>query len=339
MHVSIGFIGVDPIEPTLELVRLAEACGLDGVESAEHVSLHDAVVPSALYLRETTHIEVGMVGLNAGSRHPALLAMELASLAELGPGRVRATVGTGSPQLMAQIGADMSHPIPRVRSLVEALRALHSGEQLSGESPAGAFDGFRLLSYDGSGLVPYAESSVPIDVMAIRPRMLRLAAQIGDGVALTSGASVEYLTNTVRTLESELAAAGRDRAAFRITASAYAVITPKADQLVEKLLVILARYPAEEAALIMSGALDGEAYIRAASENPVLAAKTFLTPEVVQRVAMLASDPTDLLPLLGRYADTGVDALNIHLVGPLETRAYAVEAIAAARKNLPLERE
>jgi alkanesulfonate monooxygenase SsuD/methylene tetrahydromethanopterin reductase-like flavin-dependent oxidoreductase (luciferase family) len=82
-------MGIGPIESTLWAARAAERFGLGGVWSAEHIGFHDAIVPSALYLRETERLEIGVVGISTAGRHPGLIAMELSSLAELGPGRVR----------------------------------------------------------------------------------------------------------------------------------------------------------------------------------------------------------------------------------------------------------
>ena len=58
-------------------MRAADEAGLDGVWVAEHIGFHDAVVPAALYLRETQRLEVGLVGLSTATRHPGMTAMEL----------------------------------------------------------------------------------------------------------------------------------------------------------------------------------------------------------------------------------------------------------------------
>ena len=110
VRLSVSFMGISPIESTLPAVRAAERFGLDGVWSAEHIGFHDAIVPSALYLRETERLEVGVVGISTAGRHPGLIAMELSSLAELGPGRVRVQVGTGDPSLVAKLGKEVSRP-------------------------------------------------------------------------------------------------------------------------------------------------------------------------------------------------------------------------------------
>jgi alkanesulfonate monooxygenase SsuD/methylene tetrahydromethanopterin reductase-like flavin-dependent oxidoreductase (luciferase family) len=122
-------MGISPIDSTLPAVRAAEHFGLDGIWSAEHIGFHDAIVPSALYLRETEQLEVAVVGISTAGRHPGLIAMELSSLAELGPGRVRVQVGTGDPSLVAKLGKEVVRPARSTEELVQALRAALGGDE------------------------------------------------------------------------------------------------------------------------------------------------------------------------------------------------------------------
>ena len=82
---------------------------------------------------------------------------------------------------------------------------------------------------------------------------------------------------------------------------------------------------------MMRGALDSSRYAEALKRNPAEAAATFFTREAVEGVNVTASGPEDLRAVLDRYASTGIDVLDVHLAGPPETRAYAIESLAAAR--------
>ncbi len=330
MKINIGFIGTDPLPPTVGVVQKAEACGLNGVSYSEHGGFHDAIVPSVLYLQNTSNIEINVLGLSAAERHPGALAMELASLAELGPGRVRAQVGTGAPTMLRQICANMYHPVPRVRSLVEALRTLLAGKELTGVFAAGSFDKYGLVRLEGLDILPLQDRTIPIDVMAIRPQMLKLAAQVGDGVVLTGGTSAEYLSWAVKFIETELAAAGRSREDFRITALAFGVIMPGFEKHFPVLRMLLETYAPELAVHTMMGIVDGVQYEREAREDLKKAGETFFTDDVTEQLTVAAAGVEDMSRILRRYADTGVDIVDIHLVGPANTRVDAVETIAAA---------
>ena len=72
MRLSLSFMGISPIESTLPAVRAAERFGLDGVWSAEHIGFHDAIVPSALYLRETERLEVDQWQVVTRLLHPRI---------------------------------------------------------------------------------------------------------------------------------------------------------------------------------------------------------------------------------------------------------------------------
>ncbi len=334
MKINVGFIGTDPLLPTIEVVQKAEECGLHGVSYSEHGGFHDAIVPSALYLQNTSDIEINVLGLSGAERHPALLAMELASLIEIGPGRVRAQIGSGAPVMLRRICADMYHPVPRVRSLVKTLRALLSGKEISGNFASGSFDKYGLLRLEGTDILPLQDRTIPIDVTAIRPQMLKMAVQEADGVVLTGGTSLEYLAWAVKFIETELAAAGRKREDFRITALTFGVIMPGFEEYFPVLRLLLETYAPELAVHTMQGVIDGVAYARAAAEDPVKAGETFFTDDVTEQLTVAAAGVEDMSRILRRYADTGIDIIDIHLVGPADTRVEAVEIIAAASAEI-----
>jgi alkanesulfonate monooxygenase SsuD/methylene tetrahydromethanopterin reductase-like flavin-dependent oxidoreductase (luciferase family) len=322
MRVSIGFTGFGPLGPTLDAVRAAEAGGLDGVWSAEHIGFHDAVVPSAAYLAMTERIDVGIVGLGPASRHAAMAGTELASLCELGPGRVRVQVGTGDAQLIAKIGARYPRPLGTVRTYVEVLRDVLAGREMLYELPIAPFNGFQLAT---AGIA----EPPPIDVMAIRPKMLRLACEIADGVSLSAGASKTYLADTVATVEAHLDELGRDRSAFHISAMAFGLIAPDLDPMLSAFGAMASTFPADTTAYLSRGAYDTDAYRELVNAGRTLDAARLLTPDAVRGMTFAAT-PDGIGAELERYAATGIDELAILPTAPPEMLAAAVEAIAAA---------
>ena len=50
--------------------RQGEVCVAAQLTTPEHIGFHDAITPSALYLRETERLEIGLVGLSPAARHP-----------------------------------------------------------------------------------------------------------------------------------------------------------------------------------------------------------------------------------------------------------------------------
>ena len=321
MRISVSFMGISPIESTLPVVRAAERLGLDGVWSAEHIGFHDAVVPSALYLRETERLEVVVVGISAAGRHPGLIAMELTSLAELGPGRVRVQVGTGDPSLVAKLGKEVEHPARSTRELVEGLRGALAGDAMNVEYPAYAFRDFKV-----NPLAP----PPAVDVMAVRPLMVRTAARVGDGLSISMAASHAYLADTVRDVERELAARGRDRKSFRISAVALGVISEDLDTARRSAAPLFTIFDPPMLEYLGRGVIEPGSLVEAVESGGTPAAMEMLTPEVVDGIALVAT-PDRLGDALERYAATGIDELAVSIFAAPEDQAPIVEQLARAR--------
>lgn len=316
MRLSLSYAGFGPIAPAVRAVRAVEDAGLDGVSAAEHVGFHDVIVPSALFLTQTRHIEVGIVGPAPVSRHPGLLAMELASLAELGPGRIRVQVGLGDPFLVGRIGGRQAGGLRQVEEFVSALRGLLSGKRLDGTYCGHGFEGYRLAA-----VVP----PPAIDVMAVRPRMLALAARVGDGVSLSAGASRNYLARAVRDIEQALAERGRDRTDYRITAMALGGIAATSEGAAAPVISTLTHFSAEALSVLAPDLLGPEA----TAATPGAVGRS-LTMEIVAEMAVVAT-PESLPAVLADYAATGIDELSVNLLNPSEQIPDLLPLLAAAR--------
>jgi alkanesulfonate monooxygenase SsuD/methylene tetrahydromethanopterin reductase-like flavin-dependent oxidoreductase (luciferase family) len=306
-------------------VAAADRLGLDGVWSAEHVGMNDGVVPSAAYLGITDRIEIGIVGCNTDTRHPGLLAMEIASLTDLGPGRLRLQVGTGDPQLAMKIGASRPvRPVENVEALVHSLRELVGGHSTSVTAPGFTLDHLKLR---------HKNQPPPIDIMAIRPRMLELAATTGDGVALSLGASKAYLKRVVGEVEGHLDRLGRDRSSFRITALTVAGIDDDLAAARNRVARNLAFATGDTADLLTDGVVPfpEPADLAAAMHDggPKAAAELF-ADETVEELGLVAT-PETLVLAIDAYAATGIDELGVVASGNPARSIALVEQLAAAR--------
>lgn len=320
MRLSIAFTGFTGLESTLPAVLAAEKAGFDGVWSAEHIGFHDAVVPSAMYLQQTQRLEIGLVGLSAAGRHPGITAMELLSLSEIGKGRVRVAVGLGDASLVAKLGHKIAQPLAQTSALVTSLRDAMRGSDMKVSYPDFTFDGFRVTPF---GPPP------PIDVMAIRPKMTALAARIGDGLSISVGASRQYIRDTVATVEKELAAAGRDRKSYRITAMALAVIAPNLEMACGPVKAMFSMFPQATAEYLARGVVEPGSLVAVEKSGPMAVMKQW-TQQAVEGV-ILAATPDRIAPALRAYADTGLDELSLILFGDPSEQPALVEQIARAR--------
>lgn len=323
MRLSIAFSGFGGLADTIPIVMAAEEYGIDGVWTAEHLGFHDAVVPSAVYLSKTKRLEIGLVGLSTAGRHPGLTGMELMSLSELAPGRIRCQVGLGDGSLVAKLGRKISKPVTATTAFVNSLRETMQGRDMKVAHPEFTFDGFRLTPL---GPVP------PIDVMAIRPKMVQTAARVGDGLSISVGASIVYIRDIVKDVEQELAAAGRDRRAFRVTALAMAVIGDDLDTIRAPIGPMLSVFPQDTAAFLARGVIDREELLRVEREQGPLGLMKLWTADKVDQIAFVAT-PAMLADRLAEYAETGIDELALMLINSPAEQPGLVKQLTAAHQK------
>jgi 5,10-methylenetetrahydromethanopterin reductase len=324
VRLSLSFTGFGSISADLPAVHAAEECGFDGVWYAEHICAHDAVVPATVYLRETQRLEFALMGINAAGRHPGVTAMELASLAEIAPGRVRAAIGTGVPDLIAKLGHSIEKPVVSTIALHRALKTALAGGAMTEEYP-----GFRFAQYQLNPLATPPE----LDIMAVRPRMVETAARYADGICLSAGSSRTYLAETVRQVEATLAEAGRPRQCFRISVVVPAFITEDMRTARMQVASLLSAFDAGTTEYLAAGLIPPGALVKAiAAGGPSEAVKLF-TPEVIDAVAMVCP-PDGVGESLAAYAQTGVDEIAIAPFMPPDQVPDLVRLLAEYRPTL-----
>jgi alkanesulfonate monooxygenase SsuD/methylene tetrahydromethanopterin reductase-like flavin-dependent oxidoreductase (luciferase family) len=174
----------NPKRPVTELpafARDAEALGVDELWLAEDCFLHGGLTAAATVLAITERLVVGVGLLPTLVRNPAMAAMEIGTLAQLHPGRVRAGFGHGVDSWMRQIGA---RPPDRLRALAEvtsAVRALLHGETVTRDE--------RHVRLDAVALEPPPRVPPPVLIGTTGPKGLAVAAERADGVILPEGSS------------------------------------------------------------------------------------------------------------------------------------------------------
>ncbi len=201
MHAGLCFDGFYSIQEMIELARLADDIGMDSIWMSDHICFRDSIASAMAFLARTGRIKVNPAPLSPYSRHPMVTAMALATMEEFAPGRVAATAGTANPAALREIGIEADRMLRTMREYVTLLRRLLAGETVAFEGEVFTMRGARM------GLVPASE--IPIYMTAVRPRMLRLAGEIGDGVLLSAGCTPDYIRRCVQEVEAGAARAGK----------------------------------------------------------------------------------------------------------------------------------
>jgi alkanesulfonate monooxygenase SsuD/methylene tetrahydromethanopterin reductase-like flavin-dependent oxidoreductase (luciferase family) len=162
------------------LLRHAARAGLDHIGLADHVSFHngtgfDGLTSAAIALadQDTAAVVLGVYQL--ALRHPVTVARQLATLAQIAPGRLVLGVGAGGEDRaeVANCGVD---PATRGRRLDESLRIL---TDLADGHPV-THRG-RFFTVDAARIQPPPQPRIPIVVGGRGDAAIRRAGRYGDG--------------------------------------------------------------------------------------------------------------------------------------------------------------
>ncbi|MBR7839771.1 LLM class flavin-dependent oxidoreductase [Actinospica durhamensis] len=192
-RVGIMFDREQPPEQLTAFARLVEDGGADDLWLVEDLSWGGSIAAAATVLANTQRLRVGIGLCPAPLRNPALLAMELATLARLHPGRLAAGIGHGVPQWMRQVGAWPKSPLALLEETAHALQTLLRGQELTAHGKHVTIDGLRL--------VHPPEQVPPVLIGAMGPRTLRLAGRVGEGSILVEGLDPKHLAATRAVVE------------------------------------------------------------------------------------------------------------------------------------------
>jgi 5,10-methylenetetrahydromethanopterin reductase len=168
-----------PPEDLVPFAQDVEQRGADDLWVVEDLTWAGSIASAATVLAATTRLRVGIGIAPAALRNPALLAMELATLARLYPGRLAAGIGHGVQDWMKQAGADVASPMALLEETAIAVRAMLHGERVTVHG--------REVTLEDVGLVHPPHVVPPVLVGAIGPRTLRLAGRVADGSILVEG--------------------------------------------------------------------------------------------------------------------------------------------------------
>jgi len=165
-----------PLADHREIVQELVDLGYSDVWSAE-ANGTDGFVPLALTAAWAPSLRVGTAIVPSFTRGPATLAMCVATMAEVAPGRFVFGLGTSSDVIVERWnGMVFAEPYKRNRDMVHFLKEALTGAKVDRQYDTFTVSGFRLER--PPEVVP------PILVAALRPGMLRLAGAVADGTVI-----------------------------------------------------------------------------------------------------------------------------------------------------------
>ncbi len=235
--------GPDPVAWLASVARAAQEAGLEGIALMDHLiqipqvgreweDLPEPFVTLGLLAALAPGLRLGTLVSPMSLRAPGPLAKTVATLDVLTGGRAFCGVGAGWwEREHAAYGLPFAPPGERLRQLESGIRTLRA---LWAPGTGPYDDG--LVALPETTCYPRPVGPVPVVVGGRGPRLLALAARLGDAVNLPSDA--ERLASGVATLRRACAQTGRDPAEVAVTVLDVPVIGADREQcaaLVERL--------------------------------------------------------------------------------------------------------
>jgi 5,10-methylenetetrahydromethanopterin reductase len=174
-----------PARDFVAYLRRVEQLGFYEAWIVDDFCFHGGFAQAATALAVTDSLRVGIGVLPAAARNVVFTAMEVATLAQLHPGRLTVGVGHGMPEWMRQAGNWPSSPLTLLDEYVRVLRQLLNGAAVN-------FDGIYVKVRDAKLVHPPAE--LPPVVTGVRgPLSLRCSGEVAQGTVLAEPVAPEYL--------------------------------------------------------------------------------------------------------------------------------------------------
>jgi probable F420-dependent oxidoreductase len=322
-----GGVGFDP-GGVVESARQAEDLGYDGVWTAE--TAHDPFLPLVLAAEHTERIKLGTGIAVAFARNPMNLAVLANDLQTMSKGRFMLGLGSQiKPHIEKRFSMPWSHPAPRMREMVLAMRAIWAswsdGSRLAFR---GEFYRHTLMTpmFD-PGPNPYGNPTVFL--AAVGQRMTEVAGEVADGLLAHAFTTERYLREvTEPALERGLALAGKVRGDVEISFPGLVVTGSneaeweKATQAVKSQLAFYGSTPAYRPVLDLHGWGDLQPELNTLSKRGAWSEMADLIDDEMLTTFAIVSE-LDELPgkVLERYGDV-VDRFNFYAPYRLETEQW-----------------
>lgn len=191
-----------PAADVLELGLLAEQNGIDTVWTSNFPATRDPFLSLVPLAGRSQRIRLGVLPISPHEKHPVKIADTVYTLNELAPGRVTVLIGGLGRSGMNAMGLAPGRRVTAVRECVEILKGVSHERPLNYQG---------ALYQAGQYFPAWADEPPPrVYTGANQPQMLRMSAQVADGIML-SDATLEMLPGILDDIGTGLAKAGRDR--------------------------------------------------------------------------------------------------------------------------------
>ncbi len=181
---GLELVPISPISKLVELAVMAEQMGLDTVWVTDHFNNRNVYITLTAIALKTNRILLGPGVTNPYVINPLWTASAIASLDEISNGRAILGIGAGDKATLEKMSIKWEKPLTAVKESVIVIRKLLRGEGVTLEGKFLKLKNVRL------NYKPLRE--VPIYIGAQAPKMLKLAATLGDGILINASNPKDY---------------------------------------------------------------------------------------------------------------------------------------------------
>jgi 5,10-methylenetetrahydromethanopterin reductase len=324
MRAGLCFDGFYSIHEMIELAVLADDIGMESIWMSDHLCFRDSLTTAMALLAKTRKIKVTPAPMSPYSRHPIISAMSIATMEEFAPGRVIASPGTGNAAALKEAGIESPRPLKTMREYVEILRRFLRGDTVNFQGEMFRINGAKM------GFVP--STPIKMYLTAVRPRMLQLGGEIGDGVLLSAGCAPGYIAQCVGEIRKGAEKAGTSLAERDVAGFVTASVSTNPREAIEANKMFLAyifrnTHHAENIRL-GGGKVDQEGLAAAVSKRDWEAAKKYISDEVVDAHS-IAGTASDCRKHLESFTAAG---LNLPILLPIGTPGARKDVVRVVRE-------
>jgi 5,10-methylenetetrahydromethanopterin reductase len=322
-NLGVGTDGVTSMSDTLELAKEADALGFHSFWLSEGYHSRSALVRATLIATATKKIKIGLGILSPHTKHPALLAMEAASLDELAPGRVLLGIGRVLNALRKHaLGGSGAAQV--VKESIEIIKRILSGQLVQ-------YEGSKFsIARPGSRLDLELSGELPIYVGATGPVMLRLAGQYADGIVFNYPCTPSFVKYAMPFLEEGLLRSGRTLDLFDVAAYLLVSVDESQKKAVDAAKRFVAqKLPTRHSEMLRQAGVTAEeiGVVKEKVERlGVVKAAAEVDDSVVRKVA-IAGTPAQVVEGIRSFRGTGLKLPIVwEIIGPDRRRSLSLIA-------------
>ncbi len=182
--VGVFVLGDVPPRDLAGLSRQVEHCGFSDLWFAEDYFMNSGFASAALALQATEAVHVGIGAVSNRVRHPAVAAMEAATLANAHPGRFTLGIGHGVPAWVRQMHLFPKSVLGSLREAITDVKRLLAGKTLTG---VGGYYGYDRVA------LTHPAPSLRVLGAVVEPKSVDLCAEVADGMIVSVLAGPRYV--------------------------------------------------------------------------------------------------------------------------------------------------